>query len=60
MIDVKEGDILEWVAVNGPVRGYVISRDGETLVFFDDGHSFFLRDIIKTPGLKVVGKVRVR
>lgn len=60
MIDVKEGDVLEWNAVNGPTRGYVICEDGETYVFLEDGHSFFLRDLLRTPSLKVVGKVRVK
>lgn len=60
MTGVKEGDVIEWLAVNGPARGYVIVNDGESYVFLENGHSFFLRDIATTPSLKVVGKVKVK
>lgn len=60
MIEVKEGDVLEWNAVNGPKRGYAVMTGGDIAVFVDDEHSFALDDLIRTPSLRVVGKVRIR
>lgn len=52
---MKEGDRIEWTGCSGHYGGIVAqSENGQPIVKMDDGRFFPLKDVIKSPSLKVI------
>ena len=51
---MKCGDKLEWQGINGTCHGVVAkSENGELIILTGNGKFFPLKDVIKSPSLKV-------
>lgn len=52
---MKEGDILEWKAVNGITRGVLVkSSNGQWLCKVDDRTTFPLKDLRNSKSIKYI------
>lgn len=52
---MKYGDRIEWTGCSKTHGGTVVkSEDGRPIVKMDDGRFFPLKDVIKSPSLKVI------
>ena len=56
----NEGDRIRWNGSGGPVTGYVVIEDDEKRVYMHGGKSFRLADLLGSPSLEVMGKVRIK
>lgn len=52
---MKKGDVLEWRYVNGICRGIVTeSENGQLICKVDDKTAFPLKDLHKSPSIKII------
>lgn len=52
---MKEGDILEWKAVNGICRGIVTkSENGQLVCKVNDRTAFLLKDLLNSRSIRII------